>query len=192
MSILSRNTACISNRVAPMARLRQGALIAALAILPGMALAADAEPAWAGAPYEGTVKLHIALPGGKTHEQRSDASAQWVRESDSRVDLVLRTKGSNQGSKTDLSIPGSYADGGWRSTRGMIRLNVDANGTILGVGNDPDEQRSFKFKGEVTATRMRLEHQMTVGRAEGGLPAGAVVTYDYDLTRSNADAGSAK
>jgi len=172
--------------------LRRGALVAALAILPGMALAADTEPAWAGAPYEGTVKLHIALPDGKVHEQRSDASAQWVRKSDSRVDLVLLTKGSDKGSTTELAVPGDYVNGGWRSTRGMIRLNVAADGSMLGVGNDPDEQRTFKFKGNVTPTRMRLEHQLTVGRAEGGLPAGAVVTYDYDLQRLDAPAGTTK
>lgn len=183
----------VSSPVTCFTHLRCGALIAALAILPGMALAADTEPAWAGGvPYEGIVKLHIALPDGKMHEQRSDASAQWVRKSDSRVDLVLLTKGSDKGSTTELAVPGDYAAGGWRSTRGMIRLNVAADGSMLGMGNDPDEQRAFKFKGNVTPTRMRLVHQLTVGRAEGGLPAGSVVTYDYDLQRPDAPAGTTK
>lgn len=175
----------MSVRVVSMARLRRTASTVLIAMLPGLALAADGEPSWAGAAYDGTVSLHIALPDGKVHAQRGAASAEWVRESDNRVSLALHAKRSDAGSMTAMIIPGNYEHAGWRSTPGMIRLSVTPDGRIEGGGEDAGEQRRFTFQGQVTPTLFKLEHRMTVGRAEGGLPAGAVVTYDYDLHRDD-------
>lgn len=137
-----------------------------------------------GQPYAGDVRLTIAAPGARAQTQNGKATVSLVPKGEGRADFVIEGGMVGNRTRADLTVKGTYRDGGWHSDPGDVPLSIAPDGRIDGGGHDRGQQLSFRLTGNATANRLQLRNEVTVGAAQGGAAAGTVLTYDYDVRRT--------
>lgn len=146
---------------------------------------------FAGAPYMGSVKVRIVVPGDSRggRKESGKGSAQLIDQGRGLSRLVV------DGQIRDPADAGFVAEGvsdktGWKSrTRGVL-LSIGADGKISGGGIEPPHR--LRFGGSVTKERFDLTVDFELlESSENGLPAGTRLVYTYALEHNAGKDGDA-
>ncbi|CAM3854044.1 hypothetical protein [Ectopseudomonas alcaliphila] len=137
-------------------------------------------------PYTGRVDFKVAPPSGKPVTHYGRGSVLLERSAPGKAVLQLRGKVPDSTTQTELTIPGTYDDAGWRSEPDDVQMSIAADGRVSGGG--VSDGRTFLFSGTFSPAEVRLEVRVTMAREEGGAPAGTTLTFDYRVKRESLEA----
>ncbi len=133
--------------------------------------------------YKGRRRLHGPLPDGADDAVRETTARVFFEQSPERGSVLhLMEEGSGL-YRVRIDVPGRpTADGGWAGEDEETRIRIDRHGRLTGSGYDPPVVR-IAFDGRMTVQRMLLRITFEATAADGPMPAGTRLVYDYALER---------
>ncbi|RIA43630.1 hypothetical protein DFR49_1854 [Hephaestia caeni] len=158
--------------------------VAGAGLVPASAtpmLAQDVYERFGGSPYVGAAAIRVEIPGRKPDIKQGRGTARLVHMKPARADFRLEAKVSGARIDIETNVKGGYDRSGWRSDPGDILIRISAGGVITGGGTDAGS--TFRYSGKVSPTHFTMTSEVRNGKAAHGLPAGAVIRIDYDLSR---------
>lgn len=133
--------------------------------------------------YTGPVKARILVPGSGADAPEVGRGSATFAGTPGRSTLSVKASIREAGD-AGFEMTGAANGPGWRGGTGALGLEIDRAGRISGGGVENNHRISFAGRATATDMALTVETVKLAPTADGTLPPGTRIVFDYNLSRA--------